>query len=486
MDDKELERRAARARIRRRRQISRLINLILAGILLLLIIIALIIFAVKHLPSGEKAPKEPKTPGVEETMEGESGGETLPEETEPQGPQTVDEYIAEADRLAAGYDYDAAIAFLGDSPFAEEEAVKNAVAGYEETKGTLVRQNVREITHVFFHTLIMDNSKAFDGDTREAGYNQVMTTKSEFEKILQNMYDRGFVLVRIHDMGHEETGEDGVTRMVEGDIMLPPGKQAFVMSQDDVCYYEYMTGDGFATKLIIGEDGRPTNEMLMDDGTVEVGSFDLIPMLDDFIDEHPDFSYKGAKAIIAITGYNGIFGYRTDDSYATAEYAAANPGFDYAAEVEGAKAISQCILDDGFEIASHSWGHRNYGKISMEDFKADADKWNNRVAPLIGGTDIIIYPFGSDISDWHPYDTSGARYQYLHNLGFRYFCPVDSNQYFVQIGDDYLRQGRRNLDGYRMYYDLPETNPKKQHLTDLFNVEEVFDRSRPVPVPPMS
>ena len=49
-----------------------------------------------------------------------------------------------------------------------------------------------------------------------------------------------------------------------------------------------------------------------------------------------------------------------------------------------------------------------------------------------------------------------------------------------------MRQGRRNLDGYRMYYDLPETNPVKTHLSDLFDVTQVFDQSRPTPVPPMS
>ena len=38
--------------------------------------------------------------------------------------------------------------------------------------------------------------------------------------------------------------------------MLPEGKKPFVMSQDDVCYYEYMDGDGFASRMIIGEDGK--------------------------------------------------------------------------------------------------------------------------------------------------------------------------------------------------------------------------------------
>ena len=59
-------------------------------------------------------------------------------------------------------------------------------------------------------------------------------------------------------------------------------------------------------------------------------------------------------------------------------------------------------------------------------------------------------------------------------------------QYFVQIGDDYMRQGRRNLDGYRMYYDLPESGVGGDHLSDLFDVNEVFDRSRPTPVSKMT
>ena len=40
------------------------------------------------------------------------------------------------------------------------------------------------------------------------------------------------------------------------------------MSVDDLSYYEYMTGHGYPSKLVIGEDGRVTNEMTLVDGTV--------------------------------------------------------------------------------------------------------------------------------------------------------------------------------------------------------------------------
>ena len=40
--------------------------------------------------------------------------------------------------------------------------------------------------------------------------------------------------------------------MVKKQIMLPEGKKPFVMSQDDVNYYVYMEGHGFADKMVLG------------------------------------------------------------------------------------------------------------------------------------------------------------------------------------------------------------------------------------------
>ena len=322
------------------------------------------------------------------------------------------------------YDYDAAIDLLNSNPdYAENPDVKELLASCEETKATLVRADVTKITHIFFHSLIMDNSKAFDGDSDEKGYNQVMTTKSEFLKILDSMYAKGYVLVKLHDIAHEETDESGNARMVPGTILLPPGKIPFVMSQDDLCYYEYMTGDGFASRMIVGEDGKPTCEMVMDDGSVSVGSYDLVPLLEDFITEHPDFSYRGARAVLAFTGYQGVLGYRTDPSYESS-----NPN--YEADKETVRQVAQCLRDNGWELASHSWGHINFGKRSFEDVKTDSDKWASRVESLIGKTDILLYPFGSDVGDWHPYTTENQKYEYLHQLGFRYFCNVGSSQHW--------------------------------------------------------
>mgnify|MGYP002319963890 FL=1 len=449
---------------------SKLPYLILIGILIVLLGIAAFLW-VRRSPAEHVS----SVPASTET-DSENGVISLDNASAP-ADDSLEGVIAQAKLLADGYDYDGAINLLSSSTYASDESVTAAIDEYNATKETLVRADPRKVTHVFFHTLIMDTSKAFDGDSREKGYNQVMTTKDEFMKILQSMYERGFVLVRLHDVAYEVTAEDGSRHFQEGDIMLPEGKKPFVMSQDDVCYYEYMDGDGFASRMIIGEDGKPTNEMKMDDGSVSVGSYDLVPLLDDFIKEHPDFSYRGAKACIAFTGYNGILGYRTDSAYNTDEYKAEHPDFNFEEERANAAKVVQCLRDDGFEIASHSWGHRNMGTIPMDKFREDTDKWANEVETLTGPCDIILFPFGSDIGDWHPYDTSSERFQYLYNKGFRYFCNVDSSQYFVQVRDNYLRMGRRNLDGYRLYQNL--YGGGEDRTSDLFDSTLVIDQYRP-------
>ena len=391
--------------------------------------------------------------------------------------------LEQAAHMAAQYDYDGAIQLLkSQDGYASDNEMQAAVAEYEGIKATCVEYPLEQITHVFFHTLIKDTAKAFDGDSDEAGYNQVMTTISEFKKIIQSMYEKGYVLVSPHDMA--AVNEDGT--MSRGKIMLPPGKIPFVLSQDDVSYYHYMEGDAFADKLVLDENGDVKCAYIEDDGSVSIGNYDLVPILDAFVEEHPDFSYHGRKGILAMTGYNGVLGYRTDIAYKTGENLQDNqkeflenhPDFDYEEEVKQATEVANALKADGWEFASHTWGHKNAADSTAEELKTDNEKWEAYVAPILGKTDMIIFAFGADIGDWEGYSMDNEKFAYYKSRGYNYYCNVDSNQYWVQITDQYFRQGRRNLDGYRMYY-----NPEM--LSDLFDVSQVWDSSRPTPVPEM-
>lgn len=388
-----------------------------------------------------------------------------------------------AKHYAAQYDYDKAIEMLQSSDaYQTSERFQHAVKVYQKKKDSCVSWPLDQVTHVFYHTLIKDTSKAFDGDYKSGDYDQVMTTIDEFNQITQSMYDKGYVMVSIYDMATAD--ENG--NMNAGEILLPPGKVPFVLSQDDVCYYHSQDGDGIATKLVVDGDGRVRNEYVEDDGSISVGDYDVVPLIDRFVEAHPDFSYHGAKGIVALTGYNGILGYRTDISYQTRPddlnddkkaWLDAHPDFNLDTERAGAKAVADAMKAEGWIFASHTWGHKNMSSVSMERLVTDTQNFKENVDPLIGGTDIIIFAFGADINDGGDY-TGDEKFEYLKSQGYNYYCNVDSSRYFVQIRDGYFRMGRRNVDGYRMYY-----NPEM--LSDLFDASAVFDPSRPTPVPPM-
>lgn len=415
--------------------------------------------------------------------------------TEKQEPQTTPEtttsssadedLIAKADVLAASYDYDAAMDLLKTSDnYGTNAKLQRKVAEYQATKDTCVAYPIDQITHVFYHTLIKDPSRAFDGESDSGGYNQVMTTIDEFNKITQSMYEKGFVMVRLEDIA--SVNEQGI--MTANEIMLPPGKKAFVLSQDDVSYYHYMDGDGMASKLVIDESGDVKAEYVETDGSVTVGDFDMVPLIDRFVEQHPDFSYRGAKGIVALTGYNGVLGYRTDGVYRDIndpnldpdqiEFLNNHPDFNWDEEVAQATKVADAMKKNGWAFASHTWGHLNVGYRDLDSLKKDTEKWLTYVKPIVGECDKIIFAFGTDITGVEDY-TGHPKFEFLKSKGFNYFCNVDSHQYWIQLRDNYFRMGRRNLDGYRMYY-----NPEL--LSDLFDASQVFDPARPTPVPPMS
>lgn len=465
----EERRKARRERQERRRRAARRrrLTLLCAAVLL--------IFAVAGLWGRRYFPES----AVTET----EAVSTAAQETEPARDEKQ-ELLTEAALKAQQYDYDGAIALLTDSSYAEDAEVQAAVTAYTETQAACVAANNQEITHIFVHSLIVDKARALMDDRLGHNFNSTMTTIPEFQAILEQLYARGYVLVGLHDIAAPETDADGTEHMVQKQILLPEGKKPIVISQDDVCYYEYMKGRGFADKMVLDADGRLKLQYTDAEGNVSVGDYDLVPILDAFVEEHPDFSYHGHKAILAFTGYNGILGYRTDETYDpnSENYDSNNTANEnIAADRETVKELTQALKADGYEFASHSWGHINFTERSLEDLTRDTERWKNNVEPLLPDScAILLYPFGADIKDWHGYDeTADDKYLMLHNNGFRYFCNVDSTQYWVQFGKDYMRQGRRNLDGYRLYESY---SGAADRVSDLMDVQQVFDTDRPTPI----
>lgn len=330
----------------------------------------------------------------------------------------------------------------------------------EEREGYVPWTGVVE--HLFFHPVIAYPELAFDGDSQANGLDDFMVTVDEYGKILQSVYDKGYVLVDINSIWSQEEGEEG-PKMVRNTLYLPEGKKPLVLSYDDTNYYPYMLENGLTYKLVIGEDLKITSWGKDPEGNEVVSrDLDAIPILDKFVEEHPDFSPFGAKGCLSLTGYEGILGYRTQTD--TQEWDDAKEA-NRQKEREAVAPIIEELRRTGWTFGSHTWGHIRLGDGNMTRIQADTERWLDEVGSLVGETTILFYPHGErpDGNDW---TMTGPAFQYLQEKGFRVFCSVGIESFsFIKkdicavICDRLHPDGttlRHSRDRYLQFYDAKD------------------------------
>ncbi|MBN2852729.1 MAG: hypothetical protein JXQ23_08340 [Clostridia bacterium] len=315
------------------------------------------------------------------------------------------------------------------------------------------------VYQVFFHSLIIYPELAFDGDYEDEGYYKYMTTTLEFKRMLEKFYEDNFILIDINLLIDTKTSGQS-TLVSKADLMIPKGKKPLIISVDDVSYYNYMDGDGFADKLVLDENGEvATLVKTPENNLVVTRDGDVIPILDDFVKTHPDFSFNGAKGIIALTGYEGIFGYETHLTESS----------NYDAEFQQAAIIADKLKESGWLFANHSYTHNNYFKdltINMEQLTYDTEKWELQVGAIVGKTNIYISPFG------YIFPVTDERFKYItEKKGYYIYCPVGGTG-TIKYNDKSLVMYRINLDGKTLKINTQLTAP-------FFDASEILDERRP-------
>ena len=325
------------------------------------------------------------------------------------------------------------------------------VVNTEKTENVLY---TGKIYHIFFHSLIVYPELAFNGSEESLGYKDWMITRDEFVRMLPELYKNNFILIDITSL--YGVNPDGT--VVRKDIYLPKDKKPLIISIDDLSYYNSLVGHGFAHRLVLDKDGNVATEIITKNWKKEITrDGDVVPILDDFVALHPDFSLGGAKGVIALTGYHGILGYRTNNIY----------GATYLADTESVKTIISKLKATGWRFASHSYSHdKGYsnGTVSLEKVKNDAVLWDKQVKPLVGDTDIFIGPFGQVFKPGDP------RRDYLVSDGFKMFCGVGMDLYFHYFSNS-ITMNRADIDGYRMLHT-------PRFLKEYFDLVKVIDSFR--------
>ena len=369
-----------------------------------------------------------------------------------QAEQKTNEILAEAERLAAGYNYEDAITLLdsvGDLTQYQDLQIKRSE--YVNAQTSLIEyNNPHDIPNLSFHVLIHDMAKALKSEQYGGSYNKNFVTTSEFTKILENLYRNGYVLVDFESFVGSSTDINGNQQFAPVPIKLPADKKPVMITETMVNYFAYMidpNGDGtidhsgFASKLVLDGNGDIKAEYVDGNGQSNVGNYDLVPILEDFIKEHPDFSYKGARAILAVTGHEGVFGYRINSAVV------ANKGNDYwENEVAGAKKITNALRDKGYTIACYTYKNDAYANWSSAQIQADLQSWTNQITSIIGNVDTFVFAKTSNIADYN-----GNSFQVMYQSGFRYFIS-NADSPMTEVKPTYVRQNRLMVTGETMQH----------------------------------
>jgi hypothetical protein len=118
------------------------------------------------------------------------------------------------------------------------------------------------VEHIFFHPLMAYPELAFDGDSMAQGYDDWFLTVSEFKIIIEQLYRNNYILIDIHSLYEENSGND-LNDYQPKELMLPKGKKPLVLSIDDLNYYEYMVQNGNVQKLVLNPSGKSLQNRLI-------------------------------------------------------------------------------------------------------------------------------------------------------------------------------------------------------------------------------
>jgi hypothetical protein len=287
---------------------------------------------------------------------------------------------------------------------------------------------------VFVHPLVLDPRLAFTQDRLGQGFQNYFVTAYEFRRILRGLWRNGWTLVDVH-------------RAAAGDVRVPRGRKPLVLSEDDVNYYRYFAGRGLARRLVLDAAGEVRAEVVDGHGRRHRTTDDVVPIVDAFVKAHPEFSADGAKGVLGVTAYEGLFGERD-------------------LRRPGARMRVTALVDrlraTGWTIASHSYGHIDMSQDSLDVIARDTHRWKQAALPLVGPTDVLIYPFGGRPTD------DGV--ELLSRLGFGIQLDIDVVARRVRRAHAVVLS-RLHLDGYAF------ADP--QRMAPLFSVRAVRDPARP-------
>jgi len=263
-------------------------------------------------------------------------------------------------------------------------------------------------------------------------YSNDFITAVEFKRVLKQLFDNDYVLVGLETL----FTVDDKGAVTPTQLRVPKEKKPLVLSIENLSYATRHEGRGMVDRLVVSEDRIATftyAEHAGTDSDVISWDNDVIPILEQFIEDNPTFSWRGARATISLAGYSGTFGYRT-----------AYGNEDQQAQIASAQEIADLLDEKGYTFASLGFEYLEMSTLEPEQIAFDAQSWIDQTGNIVGTTPLFFWPFG----DVLPQDSEGAAL--LRGLGYRSFTQIGPNSFEEFTGKARIDE-RAFIDGNGLY-----------------------------------
>ncbi len=327
------------------------------------------------------------------------------------------------------------------------------------------------LENIYTHCLIAFPEINFASKSSYGACGPDCLTPYEFKYLLENLYEKGYIIIDANLVYNEQTDSPNYT------LMLPKGKKPLILTFDDVTYDSRKFGRGMVDKLIVDEDGYVCTYTKHKDGT-EVISYDneLFPIINAFVREHPDFTFQGARGTLFFTGFDGICGYRTQSE--PVDDAEAALKLDRQDQIAQAKVVIEALRTEGWTFGCHGYNHSNMPKISAATFRKEIDMWREEVGAIVGDTQLFCWPYGAHTNG----DVNlrkNEQHQYLFDSGFTFFFGCGSARYLSnELDGNGIFSDRKGVTGNVLVYIAKEYKSYLRDYPYLFDPDKMWDPLR--------
>lgn len=243
------------------------------------------------------------------------------------------------------------------------------VTGKLLTDEELAQYQPNELGYVpvlMYHNIVLEYDEiAVQGDV-------LYRTADELRSDLQWLYDNNFYVIRLQDY-------------VTNNIAAPAGKHPVVL---------------------VFDDSRPSQFYydVAADGSKTLDPNSAIAILEDFFASHPDFGHTAVFAVLPIHCFD----------------------YEEPSQTPFCQEKLQWLVNNGYEVANHTWDHQDLGDVSNEVFLekvGDTILWIREQTGVDTASTALVLPYGvfpqgvneDQQWDWirHGFDYGGQRMQLM-------------------------------------------------------------------------